>query len=635
VLTPQFLLGIDDELIVDLFAGGGGMSTAIELATGRAPDIAINHNDDALSMHRANHPQTRHFVADVFEVDPKGATQGRPVGLLHLSPDCTHHSQAKGGQPRNGKIRALSWVAVRWAGQVRPRLITLENVTQIQKWGPLIAKRDHATGRVVKLDGTVAAKGEYVPLREQFLVPDKKREGQTWAKFRAVFASMGYNLEARPIGAADHGAGTTRERLFMVARCDGEAIVWPDASFFKKPKRGQKKWVAAADGIDFSIRCPSIFGRKKDLAEATLRRVAKGIKKYVLDSADPFIVPVTHQGGDRTRDIREPAPTVTAAHRGELMLCAPHLQQITQSGRTHSAERGLPVVTTAKGGEQALCTATLLGVGGRAAQTEPRDASEPHFTTTGKADAAVMSATLVQIGYGERAGQSPRAMDAKGPLGVVVAGGGKHALVSAFLAQHNTMPNGGIHAGHDAREPSSAITATGSQQGLVAVGLAHLRGNCDSRDAADPLQTVSAGGEHHGVIAAEAANESLLTPEQETGALRVAAFLIRYYGEGGQWGNLRDPISTMTTKDRLALVTVWIKGHPYVIVDIGLRMLTPRELYNCQGFPKNYIIERGHDGRVFSKSKQVRMCGNSVSPPPARALIAANYRTPAQRRIAA
>lgn len=579
-MNPQHRLLFDDELIVDLFAGGGGLSTACEQALGRSPDIAINHNDDALSMHRANHPQTRHFVADVFEVCPRGATQGRPVGYLHLSPDCTHHSQAAGGQPRDERIRALTWIGRRWGGQVRPRVITLENVRQVLKWGPLIAKRDKSTGRVVKRDGTVAAPGEHIARGDQFLVPDPKREGITWCAFVRSLQAMGYVVEWRILCAADYGAGTTRERLFMVARCDGKPIVWPEPTHFKKPARGQKRWVAAAECIDWSIPCPSIFERAKPLADATLRRIARGIQRFVLDSADPFIVPITHHGSDRVNDIHDPLRTITTAHRGEFAVCAP----------------------------------TLVGVGGRAAQTEPTPGSNPMNTITAKGDTAIAAATLVQMGYGEREGQAPRALDPCAPLGTVTAGGQKHAAACAYLMQ----ANGGFNEtpGHDVRKPTSTITNTGSQQQLVSAVLVTNTTNHAARDMSDPAPTITTGGNH-------AAVTCTLSPEHEAGALRVAAFLTTYYGNG-QECDPRDPMNTVTTRDRLALVTVVLKGTPYLIVDIGLRMLTPRELYRAQGFPPDYQIEVGHDGRRFPKSAQVRMVGNSVSPHPAAALIAAN-----------
>jgi DNA (cytosine-5)-methyltransferase 1 len=714
--SKQAVLDLGGEISVDLFAGGGGLSTAYEAATGMPVTIAVNHSDNALSMHRENHPQTRHFIADVFEVDPRGAAQGRPVGFLHLSPDCTHFSQAKGGQARSSKIRGLSWVAARWAGQVRPRVITLENVKQIFGWCQLIAKRDPATGRVVTLDEIacpktgkktfrVADRGEYVPRHNQFLVPDKRRLGQTWKRFVQQLEGMGYVVEWRILVAADYGAPTTRERLFMVARCDGAPITWPEPTHFKKPKRGQKKWRAAAECIDWSIPCPSIFERKRPLADATLRRIARGLKRYVIDAAEPFIVnnmannvprpasepmataatgphkllvapqiiPATHQGGDRGRGIDEPLPTITAAHRGEQMLISPtiaptllkirgdsdggrldtplptitsgagakrdagaahamgvitaHLQQFTQGGREHGAAEPLKTITTAKGGEQAVIAASLIqaahGEGSGKTKRRGSGAHDPEAPIgtihAGGGSFGAVAAMLVQTGYGECAGQAPRSLDIEQPLGTVVGGAAKHAAVAAFLAQQNTMPNGGVHAGHDAREPVSTITNSGSHQNVVAASLATLRGTNVGRGADEPLRTASGGGEHHALI------EYTLSPDQEAGALRVAALLIRYYSEGGQWGDLRDPADTITAKDRIALVTVWLRGHPYVIVDVGLRMLTPRELYRAQGFPDGYIIERGHDGRMFSKSDQVRMVGNSVSPPPAEALIKANY----------
>lgn len=558
-MNPQHRLLFDDELIVDLFAGGGGLSTACEQALGRSPDIKINHSDDALSMNRANHPQSRYFIADVFEVCPRGATQGRPVGYLHLSPDCTHHSQAAGGQPRDERIRALTWVGRRWAGQARPRIITLENVRQILKWGPLVAKRDKATGRVLKRCGTVAEPGEHVARRDQFLVPDPKREGTTWRAFVRSLQAMGYVVEWRILCAADYGAGTTRERLFMVARCDGKPIVWPEPTHFKKPARGQKRWVSAAECIDWSIPCPSIFERAKPLAPATMRRIARGIQRFVLDSADPFIVNMAH--GGKLESVTDPVSTIATEKGGCRAVVAPSLVQVAHG-------EGKP------GGVQRWGS----GV---------RDALDPLGTATasGGGGYALMAASLVQTGYGEREGQAPRSLDITEPLGTIV-GTGKHAAACAYLMQ----ANGGFNEtpGHDPRRPVSTITNSGSQQQAVAAHLAQL------------------------------------SPEHEAGALRVAAFLMQYYSEGGQWGGMRDPMNTVTTRDRLALVTVVLKGTPYLIVDIGLRMLTPRELYRAQGFPPDYQIEVGHDGRRFPKSAQVRMVGNSVSPHPAAALIAAN-----------
>lgn len=540
--NPQYHLDIHGEITVDLFAGGGGMSVAWEMALGRSPDIAVNHDEDALSMHEANHPQTIHYQTDVFEVCPRRVTQGRPVGLLHLSPDCTHHSQAAAGQPRKKKMRSLTWVALRWVGQVRPRIMTLENVVQIANWGPLVAKRDRATGRVVKQDGTVAARGERVPVQEQFLVPDKKRLGRSWRRFIAILKSYGYAVEFWPLVSADYGAATSRKRLFLVARCDGKPIVRPKLTHAAHPRRDQKPYKTAADIIDWSIPTVSIFGRKRPLVDKTLTRIASGVVREVLNKDEPYIAPNTAHGG------------------------------------------------------------------------------------------ATQAATMVQTGYGERKGQAPRVLDIQAPLGTCVAGGVKHAIVSAYMAQMNGGRN--TTPGHDLREPLSAITNSGSQQQLVTAHLATLRQHCNARSAQDVLPTIAAGGEHHALITSLLSKADVaspldlgpfdLTAEQTRGALRVAAFLMRYYSEGGQWGDLREPLDTVTTRDRLALVTVVLLGVPYVIVDIGLRMMTPHELYRAQGFYDRYIIDRGHDGRVFSKAKQVRMVGNSVSPPPAAALLAAN-----------
>lgn len=571
--TPQFILNLDDEMIVDEFACGGGMSEAIEQAIGRHVDIAVNHDSDACSMHEANHPQTVHYPRDVFAVCPREATKGRRVGLLHMSPDCTHHSQARGGQPRSKVLRGLAWIGVRWAGQVQPRIITLENVKQILQWGPLIAKRDKTTGRVVRLDGTVAGPGERVPVEQQHLVPDPKKAGRSWRRFAAALRACGYEVDWKVLCAADFGAPTTRVRLFMVARCDGAPIVWPEPPHFQKPAKGQKKWRAAHECIDWSIQGRSIFEREKPLADATLRRVAHGMKRYVLDSADPFIVQIANWSREGVTSIRSPLSTVTASPKvGSHAAITPVMVQAA-----HGA--GKP------GGVQ------RWGMGAS-------DASLPLGTVTASGGHAVAVGLLVQMGYGEREGQAPRALDLQQPLGTVV-GAGKFAAVTAFVEQ----ANGGFNAtpARDAREPLSTSTASGSQQRLVTATM------------------IQPG----------------LTPDQEEGALRVAAFLIRYYGQGGQLGDLREPMSTSTTKDRLALVTVWLRGEPYVIVDVQLRMLTPRELYNANGFPKTYIIDRGHDGRVFSKSTQVRMCGNAVPPPLGKAVIEANWNSLVPMRRAA
>lgn len=528
MLGNQFTLPLHDKLVVDLFAGGGGASTGIEQAIGRPVDIAVNHDADAIGMHEANHPQTRHYHSDVWEVDPLAVTGGRPVGLLHASPDCTDHSQAKGGQPRSKATRSLAWVVHRWAGKAQPDIITLENVEQMLRWSNLVARRDPATGRVVTLDvltdpatgkrhHRVAEPGERVPLRNQFLVPDEKRLGTQWRRFVQGLRDMGYAVQWRVICNADLGAHSTRTRLYMVARRDGPPIVWPEQTHARRPARGLQRHRPAADCIDWSIPGASIFGRKRPLAEATLRRIAFGLQRFVLDCPEPFIV--NNMTGNAPRPVSEPiGPVLTGGHK---MLMSPVL------------------------------------------------------------------------GYGERHGQAPRALDIHGPVGTVTAGGNKFGLAGAFMVQ----ANGGFNAtpARDLRDAMSTVTTTGSQQQLVTVAL---------------------------------------SSEHEAGALRCAAFLVNYYGTGKPL-SLREGMPTVTTRDRMALVTVWLKGEPWVIVDITLRMLVPRELYRAQDFPAAYIIDRTAAGKPLTKTAQVRMCGNSVSPLPMRLIVSANWPAMAEQRRAA
>ena len=582
MLTPQFVLALSAKLVIDLFAGGGGASTGIEQAIGRHVDIAINHDPDAIGMHEANHPQTRHYRADVWEICPRQATGGQAVGLLHASPDCTHHSQALGGQPRSREIRSLAWVVHRWAGIAKPDVITLENVEQMLQWSPLVAKRCPDTGRVITLDKIkdasgkttyrVADPGERVPRHNQFLVPDKKRLGHNWRHFIQGLRDMGYQVQWRVICNADLGCHSTRTRLYLVARRDGLPIAWPEKTHAKNPTDKLKPHKPAADCIDWSIPGASIFGRKKPLADATLRRIQHGMQKYVLGAKEPFIIegaaraftPVTH-----TRDI------------------------------SYDVQDPLRTITTAKGGQTAL-----------------------------------MSAHLVQMGYGERQGQEPRAMNVESAIGTVVAGSIKHAVAAAYLVQAGHGEGSGStkrrsHGTNDITGPIGTVTASGGGQSLAVAHLTTLRRNSTGIDMNEPLPTVCAGGEHHALVRYE------LSKDDEAGALQCAAFLMRYHANGGQWADLRDPATTITTHDRLALVTVWLKGEPWVIVDITLRMLVPRELYNAQDFPADYVIDRTATGKPLTKTAQVRMAGNSVSPLPMRLIAAANYNEAQALRLVA
>ena len=618
----QYGLGFnqqDDEIVVDFFCGGGGAGTGLEMGLGRAVTVAKNHSPAAISMHTVNHPHAKHFTTDVFEGDPDTECGGRAVGWFHMSPDCTHHSQAAGGQPRKREIRNLSWIGLKWAGMKQPRVISLENVKQILQWGPLVAKRCKSTGRVIKLGGVIAEPGEVVPVSEQFLVPDPKRRGQTWAVFVAELQRLGYAVEWRVIKACDFGAPTSRERLFMIARCDGQPIAWPEPTHAKNPAKGQQKWRTAAECIDWTIPSKSIFGRKKDLAPATLRRVAKGMRKFVLDSANPFIVPIANWSGESVQSADEPLRTVTSYP---------------------------------KGGAFSVVSPVLVGAGGPVYSGKPVAVDQPIGTLMTQNHRAIAAAHLVKFRFSDEG----KALDE--PLPTITSGGNykrpagaAHAMgiTTVFMAQMN----GGFNttAAKSIEDPMTTVTNTGSQQQLVTANLVHLRGNCDARDLNDPLHTISAGGTHHGLMTAflerqfgasigqdlndpaptitaggggkSSLVELKLSPEVEAGALRVAAFLISYYGTENV-SDASEPAPTITTRDRLALVTVTIKGTPYVIVDICLRMLQPAELYKAQGFPSDYIISHGADGKPFTKTQQVHMCGNSVSPPPMAALARAN-----------
>lgn len=574
------------ELIVDNFAGGGGASTGIELATGRSVDIAINHDPAAIAMHQANHPETEHYCESVWEVDPVEAVKGRPVGLAWFSPDCKHFSKAKGGKPVAKEIRGLAWVAVRWAATVKPRVIMLENVEEFTTWGPLTP------------DG----------------YPDKEQKGRTFRTFVNALRRLGYVVEWRELRACDYGAPTIRKRLFMVARRDGRPIVWPEPTHgvpdSPEVKAGSRlPWRTAAEIIDWSLPCPSIFERKKPLAENTQRRIARGLQRFVIDNPRPFIVRVNHSGSNHhyTDDINEPFKTVTSKNGWGLVT--PYIARIGQTG-----------------------------FGGDRLQYKLED---PLTTVTTKAEHCLISPTLIEIGYGEGPGQAPRVPGLQKPLGTVVAGGRKHALVAAFLAKHYggnyTGPGSGLDeplstvttvdhnalvtahitkfrsgaTGHKMDEPLHTITSgAGAARpagaahalGLVTSHLIKLRGTCqDGQPVQEPMPTITAGGLHVG---------------------EVRAFLLKYYGSADNGQQLGEPLHTVTTKDRFGLVT--IHGVDYQIVDIGMRMLEPHELFAAQGFPSNYVIDVDADGKRYSKSAQVARCGNAVPPPFAKALVRAN-----------
>lgn len=676
-----------DRLIIDNFAGGGGASTGIEMALGRSPDVAINHDAEAVALHALNHPDTLHLCQNVWKADPlevvRQASARRcnllgvpfrelPVGFAWFSPDCKHFSKAKGSKPVEKGIRDLAWVVVHWAKRVRPAIIALENVEEFKDWGPLVE--------------TEGGK----------LVPCPVSKGLTFQRWVRDLKRLGYRVKWKELRACDFGAPTIRKRLFVIARLDGGALEFPLPSHGKPQDDGNVPggllpWRTAAECINWDLDCPSIFTRERPLAENTLRRVARGVMRYVVNAEKPFIVgvggrmgqsperpvdmpmqtgtakadaaivrpvvvgidnssngdrdawdsgdplrtttsenrfavvrpfivgaggpsfsgkpvpsdqpmgaqttenhraivqpfvaPLTHHGGERGKPVDVPIDTITAAHRGEIALIAPHVTKFRATSDGHRADEPLHTVT----------------------------ANSFKKRPGGAAPLGLVSATLVQTGYGERPGQAPRALDIEKPLGTAVAAGQKHALVSAFLAQHN----GGM-VGHDAREPVSTVCGKGANQGVVEAKAAMLTHAYTSNTAGGngdlnaPTKTILTGG-HAALV------ELDLSPEDLEGAERVAAFIAKYYGQGiGQ--ECGEPMHTATTKERFALVTV----HGWPIVDIGLRMLQPPELYRAQGFPDDYVIDGdGPTGRPLTKTAQVRMCGNSVCPPIAQAIARA------------
>ncbi len=509
-MNSQLSFAFPKELIVDNFAGGGGASYGIEQAFGRSVDIAINHDPEAIAMHTANHPNTRHYCESVWDVDPREATKGRQVGLAWFSPDCKHFSKAKGGTPVSKNIRGLAWVVIRWAKLVKPRVIILENVEEFETWGPL--------AHVMDDDGN----HQYHDNGRPVMTPCPKRKGRTFRQWVAKLRRLGYKVEWQELRACDYGAPTIRKRLFLVARCDGLPIRWP------APTHGtgrHEPYRTAAEIIDWSIPCPSIFERKRPLAEATMRRIARGIQRFVIDHPDPFIIPIAHYNGShRIHDINEPLRTITA---------------------------------NPKGGSFALCTPFIA----------------KHF--------GGMTGTEIT-----------------NPFPTILSRGSQNQLVTAHLARHF-----GQSTGSWLDDPAGTVTAGGGgKTSLVTSHMIKLRGTCpDGQDLRQPAPTITAGGTHVG---------------------EVRAFLMKYYGTGGQHQDIRDPLHTIPTKARFGLVTV--HGEPYHIVDIGMRMLQPRELYRAQGFPDDYRIDIEYQGKPLSKTAQVRMVGNSVSPPPAIALVSAN-----------
>lgn len=573
-VIPQWEL--DDAITVVLFAGLGGACQGLEEA-GCPVHVANNHDDVAIAAHKALHPHTFHIKGSIFDVCPKEATGGRRVKVLWASPDCRDHSVAKGGAPRSARVRSLPWQVCRWAGQTNPVVIFMENVREIRGWGPLHAKRCPETGRVIKLDGSVAAKGERVPVQQQMLVRNPVKAGRSYRAFIRHLEGLGYNVEARDLCCADYGVPTSRRRWFAVARRDGQPIQWPAQTHAPaKVAAGMEllPWRTAAEIIDWSKPIPSIFERKKPLAAATNRRIAAGLVRYVLESPQPFFIPITHSGKRRAHPGDEPLPTLTTAHRGELAVIAP----------------------------------TIMCNNGENIGVAPSISPLPTVTTGNRN--YLVAGSLIQTGYGERAGQAPRVLDLQAPLGTQMAGGAKHALVAAWLAQHNT---GSV--GVDLGEPISTLTTRCTQQQVAATYLTKLRGECVGTAAGEPVPTISAGGNH---VAA------------------TAAFLTQYYSQGGQDQAADVPLGTVTCKARFNLVTVQVEGQPYVVADIGMRMLEPSEAAAAHELTLPRTINIGGVERILSKTEAMRLVGNSVPKRMARLLAQANqahalYSTPTEQ----
>ncbi|HCT2507421.1 TPA: DNA cytosine methyltransferase [Aeromonas dhakensis] len=535
-----------NEIVVDNFAGGGGASTGIEMALGRSPEIAINHDPDAISMHTVNHPTTEHYCESVWDIVPRDVVAGRPVGLVWLSPDCKHFSKAKGSTPVSKKIRGLAWVTLRWAATVRPRVIMLENVEEFQTWGPLL----------IDAEGNAR--------------PDPAKKGRTFNSFINALRRQGYKVEWRELRACDYGTPTIRKRLFLIARRDGAPIVWPKPTHGDPASAAVKAgkllpWPTAADVIDWSIPCPSIFERKRPLAENTLRRIAKGLERFVINAAEPFIVKCNHTSTRTVYDcfrgqgINEPLQTVTATPG--FALVQPQLAPFITEHANASQQRNMLA-------DEPLRTICAQVKGG-------------HFA---------LVAPVIARQFGNSVGQS-----VEGPLGTVMAKADKSQLVTAFLAKHYT----GV-VGAELTQPLPTVT-TVDHNALVTSHLVKLRGTCQhGQPVTEPMPTVTAGGLHIG---------------------EVRAFLLKYYGTDSTIP-CSEPLHTVTTRDRFGLVTV--RGEDYQIVDIGMRMLEPHELFAAQGFPADYVIDHDATGKKFTKTAQVARCGNAVCPPLAAALVRAN-----------
>lgn len=576
-----------EEIIVDNFAGGGGASTGIELATGRPVTIAINHDPDAILMHKTNHPFTEHYQASVWDVDPREVSKGRPVGLAWFSPDCKHFSKAKGGKPVDKNIRGLAWIVLRWAGTVRPRVIILENVEEFQTWGPV--RKGH---------------------------PVKSKAGQTFRKWLSQLEALGYAVEWRELVAADYGAPTTRKRFFLVARCDGAPIVWPEPTHAPAGSRevleGQKKpWRSAAEVIDWSLPCPSIFDTREAIREKyglsaqrplrpnTMRRVIRGVDKFAIKAPEPFLVVVNHAGDFRGQNTADPLQTVTAKHG--YGVASPLLAPLTVTNTTNStgADAGAPVHTVTTAGNQMLIAPTLAAIGQTGGGERGRKITEPTHTQVSKAEECLVAAAMIQ--YHTEQTERVRGQGLADPL-MTIDASNRYGLAAATLVKYY----GNDRHGQKIRDPLHTVTAK-DREGLATTHLVKMKGTNLGGPMSEPVQTITAGGGHFGVV-------TTTVVKAEPGA------------DLKHWPEIRDLLNTYCgyTLGPEDVILFEIGGAAYFMADIGLRMLTPRELYMANGFPRDYKIERDYTGKEYPKTKQVARCGNAVPPPFATALVRAN-----------
>lgn len=578
---------LDGEIIVDSFAGGGGASTGIELALGRIVNAAINHDPAAIRMHEANHPYTEHYQASVWDVDPEAVCRGRPVALAWFSPDCKHFSKAKGAALVDRKIRGLAWIVLRWAAKVRPRVIILENVEEFQTWGPV-------------------RKGK----------PVKKLAGTTFQKFVGQLRALGYSVEWRELVAADYGAPTTRRRLVLIARCDGRAIVWPERTHAPRDSAEVRSgkllpWRSAAEIIDWSLPCPSIFSTKDEiherygisavrpLADNTMRRIIRGVDKFTIKSGAPFIVECNHSGGGHVTDSQEPCKTITAKHTGGI--CRPILAPLTMTNTSNSV--GAPVsapmntVRTGGGGGQMLVTTSLMCIGQTGGGNRIRSLHEHAPTTVSKQEACLVASSLIQ--YHTEKTENARAAGLDKPICTVDAAN-RYGLTCANLVEYY---GGGRPL--DVQSPMHTVTSHDREAVVAAHVVKYKRDEVGTRPS-EPLPTQTAGGVF--------------------GCCKAVLCKIGTSERLHHWPQIRDLLNRYCGyalgEDDLLLLS--IGGAPYYIADIGLRMLSPRELYNAMGFPPDYIIDHDAAGKPYPKTQQVARCGNAVCPPMAAAVVAAN-----------